>query len=72
MPDRCHTCDRPLASTEDWEHVKACQDHACTHGVGLCWGDYACEPVDWRARALKAEAELAAAIRSLPPESAGH
>jgi hypothetical protein len=53
--DRCHTCDRPKASDADWKHHDECADveHDCF--AGKCW-EYQCKPVDWRARALLAEA----------------
>lgn len=47
---RCETCDFPLATEEDWKTIPPGE------GEHLCWG--ACEPEDWRARALKAEAEV--------------
>jgi len=47
---KCETCDFPLATEEDWKTI------APGDGEHLCWG--ACEPEDWRARALKAEAEV--------------
>jgi len=48
---RCPICDRPCATSLDWQRV------AAGEGAHLCWG--ACSPVavDWRARALAAEQE---------------
>lgn len=49
--ERCHTCDRPKATDEDWKKIPEGQ------GEHLCW-EVPCRdtPVDWRARALVAEA----------------
>lgn len=53
MVDRCRNCDKPVATEADWE--------ATPEGEGehLCWGwgTPSCASVDWRARALAAEAE---------------
>lgn len=48
---RCERCDRPVTP---WQEER---DPA----PGECWGPGACDfdPVDWRARALAAEADLA-------------
>lgn len=51
---RCVRCDRPTATARAWDEVPE-------DGRGdLCWGDWHCPPVDWRARALAAEEQLAA------------
>lgn len=50
MSDRCHDCDLPRASREDWDNIPEGE------GEHLCWGD--CEPIDWRQRCLDAEAEI--------------
>lgn len=60
---RCHSCDRPLATQADYDaHPDGCM---CPRCVALCWRAWTTEclgqPVDWRARALKAEAERDAA-----------
>lgn len=53
--ERCPVCDCPKATADDW------MQYAGGEGVDLCWAD-AASPcagprVDWRARALAAEAE---------------
>jgi hypothetical protein len=52
--ERCEICDRPVASDEEWDTIPEGE------GDHLCWGGMQCsmESVDWRARALKAEAAL--------------
>ncbi len=52
---RCEVCDRVPASDEEWDTIPE------EKGDQLCWGGYQCytRPVDWRARALAAEALLA-------------
>ena len=52
--DRCHHCDRPHATDEEWETVEEdTRDDLCWSG-----GRYCCvEGVDWRKLALEAEAE---------------
>jgi hypothetical protein len=52
---RCECCDRPTATAAAWEELPE------EAGANLCWGPHHCPPVDWRARALVAEKELAAA-----------
>lgn len=49
----CENCDLPLATDEDFQKIPPGQ------GEHLCWSQYGakCEPEDWRARALAAEAE---------------
>lgn len=54
---RCERCDMPHATANDWRsHEPGC---ACVRCVAICWGDATCDPVDWRERALKAEAAMA-------------
>ena len=56
MSDRCERCDRPSATMVDYTaHTDGCLCERCT---SLCWRVIAgghCEPVDWRARAIRAE-----------------
>lgn len=47
---KCENCDRPLATKQDAKDIPPGE------GEHLCWG--ACEPEDWRARALKAEQQV--------------
>jgi hypothetical protein len=56
MPDRCPNCDRPLATAEDREKGDV-DETVCWWGAipGACGG----VRVDWRARCLEAEAEVA-------------
>lgn len=63
---RCPTCDLPLPTAAQWETMRGGE------GIGLCWADGAAKcngaRVDWRGRALAAEAEVArltAALRFL-------
>lgn len=60
MPDRCPSCDAPLATMADIRP----DDTPRPEDDLLCWrafhGECQREPVDWRARALAAESELAA------------
>ena len=51
--ENCETCDRPPASDEEWDTISEGE------GEHLCWGDCYRYAVDWRARALAAEALLA-------------
>lgn len=57
--DRCHHCDMPIATDDDWQTYKEGE------GGHLCWEPRHCQnpKVDWRARALKAEALLRAQKR---------
>lgn len=61
----CKTCDRPEASTQDYE----------THGYpnpDICWSRFmGCrgKAVDWRARCLQAESTLALLSTPLSPEA---
>jgi hypothetical protein len=55
--ERCPDCDRPMATRADFEnHPENCQ-----HCWTLCWREYhdgcVAPRVDWRARALAAEAD---------------
>lgn len=61
MTDRCHRCDRPIATQKDWDTIPE------GDGEHLCWDSTRCEPVDWRARALVAEAALRATQKPKPP-----
>lgn len=57
-PTRCPTCDRREATDDEWRTVEPGER------PDLCWRDsMACRSlaVNWRARALAAEAELEAA-----------
>lgn len=58
---RCPTCDRPLATPDLEAHADSCECAAC---VAHCWSEYGadCKPVDWRERALKAEADAKDAL----------
>lgn len=54
-PARCHDCDLPLATQADYDATPE------GRGAHLCWRDWNSDrcvhpPVDWRSRALKAEA----------------
>lgn len=55
--ERCPVCDFPLASESD------CRAPFSTDLPSLCWkrfnGDHRGPAIDWRARALKAEADAA-------------
>lgn len=59
--ERCEVCDRP-DGYENNPHLEGvsdgCEYPCCT---SLCWGGHQCESarVDWRARAIAAEAALA-------------
>lgn len=57
---RCDTCDHPLATDAD---LDGCDDGCrCNRCVSLCWHNYnsycSFDPVDWRTRALEAEAAV--------------
>ena len=62
--DRCPTCDKPRAGDVAVSHAGGCTCPGC---LSVCWLDWGvlCEPVDWRARALAAEAELAGASAAI-------
>ena len=51
---RCLHCDLPLPTAAQWETMRGGE------GVGLCWAAGACRGarIDWRGRALAAEAEV--------------
>lgn len=49
--ERCPRCDKPLARDEDYRREEKPGDEA------LCWEPERCKAIDWRARALTAEAE---------------
>jgi len=65
--ERCPTCDRRLASLADYAVRRACEDSggACLCPRDCCWllvgGGCSQPPIDWRARALAAEAKAALA-----------
>ena len=54
--DRCPTCDKPRAGDVAMSHADGC---TCTDCLSVCWLAWGvlCEPADWRARALAAEAD---------------
>ncbi len=57
--ERCRVCDRPHASEAEWSSTSPGErDDPCCGG---------CDPiaVDWRSRAIKAEAELSEARSAL-------
>lgn len=56
---RCERCDRPLAVEND--HDGGCTCEQCSARCWSSWG-VECKPVDWRSRALKAEAALAVEV----------
>lgn len=62
--ERCVDCDKPIATDTDYAAT------AAGEGDALCWKDWhhSCqnEKVDWRARALKAEAEPERAQQEAP------
>lgn len=53
---RCAVCDRPAATEDQWSTLLGGE------GEDLCWGGAQCAAgaVDWRARALAAEAQAEA------------
>jgi len=55
---RCPRCDQPVATAEQWRTVPEGE------GDGICWGQTtgSCSPVDWRARALRAETHRSNAV----------
>lgn len=54
--ERCHHCDRPHATDEEWDTVEEdTRDDLCWSGGGICIVD----GVNWRERALKAEGKCA-------------
>ena len=56
--DRCPTCDKPRAGDVAVSHANGC---SCPDCLSVCWRDWGvlCEPADWRARAIAAEALVA-------------
>lgn len=48
---RCVNCDKPEATDDDFRTYRGGE------GEHLCWAAYgtACDPADWRSRALEAE-----------------
>ena len=58
MANRCERCDREFATDDDYDthDYGGCKCDRCR---SLCWSRFGseCIPVDWRARALSAEAE---------------
>ncbi len=68
----CKDCDLPLAYDADLDACPCTGDgRGCPTCSRLCWLNFnpACTnvPIDWRARALAAEAALAAAGATPPP-----
>lgn len=65
MTDRCQACDRPLATQADYATTREGERR------DLCWRAWnhgmRCdnEPIDWRTRALEAEATLADVSKQL-------
>lgn len=61
--EKCHVCDRYPGMENDPHPDGECPARGGESCVceSLCWGDEQCRDaaVDWRARALRAEAELA-------------
>lgn len=74
-PDRCPVCDRPQATAEQWARVERDENIPAAEGAAVCWGEG--EPqctmarVDWRARALAAEAQRDEARRLLAAAACG-
>ena len=67
--ERCERCDLPRATADDWMR------YVGGEGEHLCWADVASPcagpRVDWRARALAAEAERDEARRLLAAAGCG-
>lgn len=69
---RCEQCDKQLATEADYNRPGHGDDGdgcECAECCALCWGDpFVCaqDAVDWRARALAAEARLSARIEIQP------
>jgi hypothetical protein len=61
--DRCPRCDRPIATDADWTTTPSGE------GGHLCWGG-ACPAVDWRKRALVAEAEVDTLLDAIDAQAA--
>jgi hypothetical protein len=66
MAERCHTCDQLTPTTEKWERGRDVENmHLCWQPEGSdCWA----HKVDWRARALVAEAVAEAAVYRRDPD----
>lgn len=69
---RCHACDRRLATAADYltEACPVCDaGDPCPPHDALCWSSFGtrCTAIDWRGRALAAEALLGAAARGELP-----
>ena len=69
---RCHACDRRLATAADYltEACPVCDaGDPCPPHDALCWSSFGtrCTAIDWRGRALAAEARLGAAARGKLP-----
>ena len=69
---RCHACDRRLATAADYptEACPVCDaGDPCPPHDALCWSSFGtrCTAIDWRGRALAAEALLGAAARGEVP-----
>lgn len=69
---RCHACDRRLATAADYltEACPVCDaGDPCPPHDALCWSSFGtrCTAIDWRGRALAAEALLGAAARGKLP-----
>lgn len=60
---RCHVCDRLPAAPEDWAGVEE-RGVRADRCYGLLGVDCASRRVDWRARALAAEAALRALVQA--------
>ena len=77
LSERCPTCDRPVASDAEWKRHEAefpAEDCPAQNGssaphwcTAVCWGAEDCDmnAVDWRERAMEAEASHEAGD---PPE----
>lgn len=68
--ERCEECDLPLATQQDYD---AC-DHdcpTCEKCAAVCWSSFnltrCSHPIDWRSRALAAEARLAGTEGAVEP-----
>lgn len=62
--NRCPVCDRPRGVVADLRELSA-RNALDAEGAAFCWREWGCEDqcraaaVDWRARALRAEARVA-------------
>ena len=58
-PAHCPRCDKPIASDALWQHKPGCECAECeAHCFQSRSGPTHCVEVDWRARALAAEADI--------------